>query len=298
MAEETVLDERVLRLLEEFRDRSVENSLRNFTAFDEQEIVEALARRARELGNASIRDLRSVLLPESSFDSSFAEGAARALAELGDCDALALVIYQAAKLWDASAKAGVELGGGRGFARFLQAARRLMPGALENGPLPEGVIKALTIFVQHVDDWGDYSSVYETAACTGSPALRDELTKIVSKGLGDDWTRRSHALYALRHYPEMQPTMMEAMSHPEEKVASRAADAVVEMLGIIPGCGEKEYERWKAWAMTQVPPELQVKPRSRADILFKRELRMDRRQTYFWNACSRAHQKAMRELNR
>jgi len=50
--------------------------------------------------------------------------------------------------------------------------------------------------------------------------------------------------------------------------------------------------------MQQVPPELRVKPPSRADILFNREPRMDRRQIYFWNACSRAHQEAMWKSNR
>ena len=299
MAEGIVLDERMLRLLGEFRHRSVENSLRNTcSAFDEQEIVEALGRRARELGIAGIRDLRSVLHPESSFDSCFAEGAARALAELGDRDALGLVIYQAAKLWDACAEAGGRIGGGRTFGSFLRAARRLMPGALEKGPLPEGVIKPLMIFVQHIDDWRAYYSVFETAACTGSPALRDELIRAVSGGLSDDWTRRSDALYALRHYPEMQSTMLEAMAHPEQHMASKAADALVEILGIIPGCGERDYEHWKAWAMPHVPPELRVKPRSRADILFKREPRLDRRQIYFWNACSRAHQEAIRKSGR
>ena len=88
------------------------------------------------------------------------------------------------------------------------------------------------------------------------------------------------------------------MAPPEQHMASKAADALVEILGIIPGCEERDYERWKAWAMQHVPPELRVKPRSRADILFKREPRMDRRQTYFWNACSRAHQEAMRKSGR
>jgi len=291
-----ILDEQINNLLKEFSRRNVENHFRNYIyALDEEGVITSLVRRARELGPAGIQNLRLILQPDNKFDLNFTEGASRALAELEDGESLALVVNQAARVWDNCKDIG-EIGGGGTFASFLEAARKLILVAQKNGPLPEGVIKALTIFVQHISDWRAYYSVFETAASTRSPKLREELIKIITATLGHDWNRRAEALFALRHYPEMKATMLEAINHPEEKISTKAAKALVEMLGIIPGCGEKDFVRWKTWAMQRVPPELRVKPPSRLEVLFNREPKLDKRQARFWNACSRKHQETFRTM--
>jgi hypothetical protein len=300
MEKTVILDEQINDLLEEFSRRSIENAFRNYVyPLDEQAIVFSLAKRAKELGPAGIQDLRSVLLPESNIiDTGFAEGAARALAELEDAGALDLVIQQSARLWDACAERGGQIGGGNTFGSFLRAARKLMPAALKQGPLPDGVINTLAFFVQHISDWRAYDSVFETAACTASPVIRDELIQALSKGFVADWQRRSDALFALRHFPEMKASMMDMMGHPEYHMAGKAADAMVEMLGILPGCGERDFELWKVWAMQQVPPELRPKNPTGIKRLLKRKPVLDRRQLFFWSACAEAHEKAMRKATR
>ena len=133
---------------------------------------------------------------------------------------------------------------------------------------------------------------------TAKPGRRRIVEQFLADGMhhmfGNPGTVEQGFLDALRHYPEMKATMLEVMGHPDHHMASKAADALVDMLGIIPGSGERDYERWKTWAMEQVPPELRVKPPTKMDILFKREPHLDRRQLFFWNACTQAHEEAMR----
>jgi hypothetical protein len=287
------LDDEIKELLNKFEICYQENrALSLINRSNEQKLVESMAKRTRELGPTGIIDLRRALLPASESDTMDAEAAARTLAILEDGPSLVLVMYQAAKFWDSGLKKRPRESGGT-LATFLEAARALMPDALKSGPFHESVIETLNIFVRNVSEGRDYYDVFETAACTGSPQCRDELIKIFLDQFWGDTRRRSCALYALRHYPEMQATMLEAINHPEEEVSSKAADAMVEMLGI-PGCGKTMYYSWQEWAMEHVPPELKLKPPSRMDVLLKRKPRMDRRQALFWKAFDLAYEKATR----
>ena len=295
MGEPKVADEKIHRLLKEFERRSVENALRNFHVYDTRPTVEALVKRARQLGPAGIEDLRRVLAPESDVSSYCALGAARALTELEDGGTLGLVIYQAARIWDRCVEKGAEIGGG-GFNSFLVEARKLIPHALRSGPLPEGVIETLSIFVDGVSDWRATGAVFETAAVSGDPRLRDALIQVASHSLSD--IRRADAVYALRHYPGLQATVLEAVNDPKDRIASAAAKALVEMLNLVPGCGEEDFERWETWAMRQVPPELQPeKPRGLGRLL-RRQPVYDHHQKLFWAACRSAHQGAVQERSR
>jgi len=300
MEEDIVIDSRLKDLLDVLRDQHIGHVMRTNTLDDERWTLKKIVDRVKELGESGVNDLRRLLAPGSTSDLFINLGAAQALAALEDAGSLGLVIYQAAVLWDRC----VEKGGGLDATihDFLTVAKKLIPIALKNGPLPEGVIKALTIFTEGIIDSHSGGYIFETAAVTGHPQLKEALMKAAYqsryKGLlqdsRDDWELRAAALFALRHFPDMQASMLEAMDHPREAFARAAARAMVEMLGILKDCREWNFDLWKEQAMEKVPPELKPKIGKGLMQKLRGELVYDRRQFFFWDACRDVHYRVRR----
>jgi hypothetical protein len=291
----------ILELLDKYRHAWRRNRLRRMPVVPTEPIVATLVARVRELGDSGLTSIRLVVYPPREFDTAGVVCAAEALAELRDGFSLKSVLLQAATLWSERREHPGDLN------TLFRASSAMAEDAYRRGIIDEEITAAMLAFVRAVDDWRLAANVMEAAASVGSSALRDALLEEATFGLEVEswrlevargWERREAALYALRRYPELQPTILRLIHHPREHMACAAAKAIIAMLDLLPGNGAEDYEAWKAWAVTRVPEELRpTAPKGLRGRLLGRP-RYDRRQSIFWQQCRWEHERCHRQGDR
>ncbi len=264
-------------------------------------VMDALVQRVQALGEAGLWNIRQVLAPERGFDTASGCAAAEILSKLQDVASFKPLFSLVARLWQTYDEFKRK-SSPAALARVYEIIGNMVEPARQAGFLDEPVLHHMRTAVEAADHIYLYPRLMDAAAKTHDGQVRELLTRYATHALRDrtwevlldqdqPWEKPQAALYALRLYPEMQELMLTLTNHPHPEMADTAAQALIEMLHLLPGEGGSDYEAWKTWAVEHVPADLKPVVPGGLRGIFNKKPDLTRQQQIFWRVCHRKHER-------
>lgn len=294
MAEIETTEEKLKFLFDRYSTYVVENALRGGEVFPMAPIVYQIANLVREQGEEGRKKLRVMLVVGPQGVDVSAVCATRALAELNDGPSLKVVLAMVDKMWPLVESPNRS---DLGISELYLHIRKMVADAYEKSLIDDEVINYVVTSIEKTTDWRAFQSIMDSAALFQDERVKNALLQLVSNAPmqqmstpGVDWDKRAAAVYALRKFPGMQPLMISLLEHPQRKMADKAAEALVQILELIPGNNAGTYEEWKTWAEPRVPLELQPAYPKGIKSIFTKDPELTHSQNIFWAECRRRYE--------